>query len=50
MIAGKAVNYGRYLLRIAAGVPYALAWIAGSAIVFFGTFTANRVVWTRTAY
>jgi putative flippase GtrA len=49
MIAGKAANYGIYLLLLATGVPYALAWVIGSAIVFFGTFTANRFVWRRTA-
>ena len=49
MVIGKALNYGIYLPLYDAGVPYPVAWVIGSAVVFLGTFAANRFVWVRTA-
>lgn len=47
MLVGKAVNYGIYLALTTAGVPYPVAWVTGTGVVFVGTFSANRVVWQR---
>lgn len=46
MAAGKLLNYGIYLLLLGWAVPYLLAWVVGSVLVFFGTFAANRYLWT----
>lgn len=45
MGAGKLVNYVIYLVLTAVGVPYPLAWVVGTGIVFAGTFLANRRIW-----
>ncbi|WP_415381199.1 GtrA family protein [Halosimplex sp. TS25] len=48
MGVGKLVNYGIYLGLLAVDVWYPLAWFVGSALVFFGTFSMNRLLWYRT--
>ena len=46
MLTGKAANYVLFLGLLAVGVWYPLAWVLGSAVVFVGTFSANRWLWS----
>lgn len=45
MISGKLVNYVLFLVFLSIGVPYLLAWVLGSVLVFLFTFTGNRLFW-----
>jgi putative flippase GtrA len=45
MISGKLVNYVLFLVFLSIGVPYLLAWVLGSVLVFLLTFTGNRLFW-----
>lgn len=49
MVTGKSVNVGIYVGLVHLGVWYPLAWIAGSVIVFVGTYLTNRAMWRRRA-
>lgn len=44
-LSSKAVNYGLFLALLWAGVWYPVAYVAGAAVVFVGTFTVNRWLW-----
>lgn len=46
ILSGKAVNYALFLALLDVGVPYPVAWFVGACIVFLGTFSANRYLWT----
>lgn len=46
ILSGKGVNYALFLGLLSVGVWYPAAWLLGSVTVFFGTFSANRYVWT----
>lgn len=45
ILSGKGVNYALFLILVAAGVWYPLAWLLGAGTVFLGTFSANRWLW-----
>jgi len=47
ILSGKGINYALFVGLTAAGVWYPAAWIIGAVTVFVGTFSANRVLWTR---
>lgn len=47
MLTAKAVNYIIYLFLLSIDVWYPIAWIIGSAAVFVGTFSLNRLMWDR---
>jgi len=44
-LSSKAVNYALFLALLWAGVWYPVAYVGGAAIVFVGTFAANRWLW-----
>lgn len=46
ILSGKGVNYVLFLGMLQVGVPYPLSWFFGACIVFLGTFSANRYLWT----
>lgn len=47
MLGGKGLNYALYLLLLEGNVWYPVAWVVGSVIAFFGTFSVNRILWHR---